>query len=203
MALTPRQKEVLDFIKEFILKRGFPPSVREIGDRFGIYPRAVFDHIRALEKKGYVRRSPAKSRGIEVLDFTEKTLRSDIRLVPLVGRVVAGGPTLALEDIEETVPIARDWAKGEEVFFLRVKGDSMAPFILEGDFVLVRSQPSADQGDVVVALLEDEATVKWFAQEGSYITLKPENPRWEPIRIKEGSRGFRILGKVVGVYRRL
>jgi len=203
MALTHRQREILDFIKQSILKKGFPPSIREIGEHFGIYPRAAYDHIRALERKGFVKRNTAKSRAIEVRDFMERPIESNTRQVPLLGRVAAGGPTLAVENIETTVTVAREWAAGEEVFFLRVRGDSMAPFILAGDLVLVRSQASADNGDVVVALLEDEATVKRFYQENQDIVLKPENPGWETLRVKKSTSGFRIIGKVIGVYRKL
>ena len=203
MALTRRQREILDYIKDSVATKGFPPSVREIGEHFGIYPRAAFDHIRALERKGFVRRGAAKSRAIEVLDFTEKEAQPYTRQVPLLGRVAAGGPILAVENIEATITVAQEWAGSEEVFFLRVKGDSMAPFILEGDLVLVRSQTSADNGDVVVALLEEEATVKRFYRENDHIVLRPDNPRWEILRIKERVPDFRIVGKVIGVYRKL
>jgi len=203
MALTRRQRQILDYIKDSVATKGFPPSVREIGEHFGIYPRAAFDHIRALERKGFVRRGAAKSRAIEVLDFTEKEVQPYTRQVPLLGRVAAGGPILAVENIEATITVAQEWAGSEEVFFLRVKGDSMAPFILEGDLVLVRSQPSADNGDVVVALLDDEATVKRFYRENRHIVLRPDNPRWEILRIRENTPTFRVVGKVIGVYRRL
>jgi len=203
MALTRRQREILDYIKDSVATKGFPPSVREIGEHFGIYPRAAFDHIRALERKGFVRRGAAKSRAIEVLDFTEKEAQPYTRQVPLLGRVAAGGPILAVENIEATITVAQEWAGSEEVFFLRVKGDSMAPFILEGDLVLVRSQPSADNGDVVVALLDDEATVKRFYRENRHIVLRPDNPRWEILRIRENTPTFRVVGKVIGVYRKL
>ncbi len=203
MVLTNRQKEILNFIKQSILKKGFPPSIREIGEHFGIYPRAAFDHVKALERKGFLRRSMFKSRGIEVRDFIERDVQSDARQVPLLGRVAAGGPTLAVENIEAVMSIPKGWAGAEEVFFLRVKGDSMAPFILEGDLVLVRSQASADNGEVVVALLDDEATVKRFYRENHHVVLKPDNSRWETLRIKESSPSFRLIGKVIGVYRRL
>ncbi len=203
MVLTNRQKEILNFIKQSILKKGFPPSIREIGEHFGIYPRAAFDHVKALERKGFLRRSMFKSRGIEVRDFIERDVQPDARQVPLLGRVAAGGPTLAVENIEAVMSIPKGWAGAEEVFFLRVKGDSMAPFILEGDLVLVRSQASADNGEVVVALLDDEATVKRFYRENHHVVLKPDNSRWETLRIKESSPSFRLIGKVIGVYRRL
>ncbi|NIO04148.1 MAG: transcriptional repressor LexA [Proteobacteria bacterium] len=203
MGLTDRQRQILNFIKQSILKEGFPPSIREIGEHFGIYPRAAFDHVKALEKKGFVKRSAAKSRGIEVRDFMERDVQPDARQVPLLGRVTAGRPVLAVENIESIVCIPRDWARGEEVFLLRVKGDSMAPFIMDGDLALVRSQASADNGDVVVALLEDEATIKRFYRENRHVVLKPDNAAWETLRMEEGTPGFRLIGKVIGVYRRI
>ncbi len=203
MNLTPRQREVLDFVKEFTLESGYPPSVREIGRHFDIYPRAAFDHLKALERKGYLRRRQAKSRGIEILDFTERRPGISIREIPVLGRVAAGKPTLAVENIEDVVPLARDWAEGEEVFLLRAKGESMSPYILPGDYVLVRCQPSADNGDVVVALIDDEATVKRFFLKGDEVLLKPDNEAWEAVTVREGNRGFQILGKVIGIFRRV
>jgi repressor LexA len=203
MNLTPRQREILDFVKEFILESGYPPSVREIGRHFRIYPRAVFDHLKALEKKGYLRRRHTTSRGIEILEFTERKFGISIREVPVLGKVAAGGPTLAVENIEEVVPLARDWAEGEEVFLLQVKGESMSPYILPRDYVLVRSQSSADNGDVVVALIDDEATVKRFFLKGREVFLKPDNETWETVTVREGDRGLQILGRVIGIFRRV
>jgi repressor LexA len=203
MNLTHRQREILDFVKGFILESGYPPSVREIGCHFDIYPRAAFDHLKALERKGYLRRRQTKSRGIEVLDFTERRPGISIREVPVLGRVAAGKPTLAIENIEDVVPLARDWAEGEEVFMLQVKGESMSPYILPGDYVLVRCQPSADNGDVVVALIDDEATVKRFFLKGGEVLLKPDNEAWEAVAVREGGRSFQILGKVIGIFRRM
>jgi repressor LexA len=203
MNLTPRQREILDFVKEFILESGYPPSVREIGRHFRIYPRAVFDHLKALEKKGYLRRRHTTSRGIEILEFTERKFGISIREVPVLGKVAAGGPTLAVENIEEVVPLARDWAEGEEVFLLQVKGESMSPYILPRDYVLVRSQSSADNGDVVVALIDDEATVKRFFLKDREVFLKPDNETWETVTVREGGRGLQILGKVIGIFRRV
>jgi repressor LexA len=192
MNLTHRQREILDFVKGFILESGYPPSVREIGRHFDIYPR-----------KGYLRRRQTKSRGIEILDFTERRPGISIREVPVLGRVAAGKPTLAIENIEDVVPLARDWAGGEEVFLLQVKGESMSPYILPGDYVLVRCQPSADNGDVVVALIDDEATVKRFFLKGGEVLLKPDNEAWEAVAVREGGRSFQILGKVIGIFRRM
>ncbi|MCK5552763.1 MAG: repressor LexA [Deltaproteobacteria bacterium] len=203
MDLTSRQREILDFVKEFTLESGYPPSVREIGRHFHIYPRAAFDHLKALERKGYLRRRQTTSRGIEILDFTERRSGISIREVPVLGRVAAGKPTLAVENIEDVVPLARDWAEGEEVFLLQVKGESMSPYILPGDYVLVRCQSSADNGDVVVALIDDEATVKRFFLKGDEVILKPDNEAWEAVTVREGDRGFQILGRVIGIFRRV
>jgi repressor LexA len=203
MDLTPRQREILDFVKGFTLENGYPPSVREIGCHFHIYPRAAFDHLKALERKGYLRRRQTTSRGIEILDFTERRTGISTREVPILGRVAAGKPTLAVENIEDVVPLARDWAEGEEVFLLQVKGKSMFPYILPGDYVLVRCQSSADNGDVVVALIGDEATVKRFFLKGGEVILKPDNEAWEAVTVRGGDRGFQILGRVIGIFRRV
>ncbi|MGQ9647039.1 MAG: transcriptional repressor LexA [Thermodesulfobacteriota bacterium] len=210
MELTDRQREIFDFVKRFIKERGFPPSVREIGEHFNIYPRAVFDHLKALEKKGYLRRESSMSRGLEVLVFQRSesygSLRQEgrlpIREIPVVGRVAAGIPTLAVEHLEGMIPLPSEWVKGREVFLLKVKGDSMSPYILPDDFVVVRSQPSAENGDVVVTLVGEEATVKRFFRRGKRIELKPDNERWETIQIDEGSGEVQILGKVIGVFRK-
>ena len=211
MELTPRQKEIFNFINRFIKERGYPPSVREIGERFNIYPRAAFDHLKALERKGYLKRRGSMPRGLEILVFQQtgpygehlrKEVRQMIRELPVLGRVAAGKPTLAVENVEGTIPLPTEWARGKEVFLLRVKGDSMSPYILPDDYVIVRSQPSAENGDVVVTLMGEEATVKRFFKKGRRIELKPDNERWETIQIEEGSGEVRILGKVIGVFRK-
>jgi repressor LexA len=209
MELTIRQKEIFDFVRTFIKERGYPPSVREIGRQFNIYPRAVFDHLKALERKGYLRRKGSVSRGLEVLvahssefNLFGRDGKPLIRPVPVLGRVAAGKPALAVEHVEGTLPLPAEWAKGKEVFLLKVKGDSMSPFILPDDYVVVRSQPSAENGDVVVTLIGDEATVKRFFKKGKKIELRPDNEHWETIQIEEGSGEVRILGKVIGVFRK-
>ena len=211
MELTPRQREIFNFIKTFIKERGYPPSVREIGERFNIYPRAAFDHLKALERKGYLKRRGSMSRGLEILVFQQtgpygehlrKEVRPMIRELPVLGRVAAGKPTLAVENVEGTIPLPTEWARGKEVFLLRVKGDSMFPYILPDDYVVVRSQPSAENGDVVVTLVGEEATVKRFFKKGRKIELKPDNERWKTIQIEEGSGEVQILGKVIGVFRK-
>jgi len=211
MDLTSRQREIFNFIRGFIKERGYPPSVREIGEHFDIYPRAAFDHLKALERKGYLKRRGSMSRGLEVLVFLEdrsygEPLRKEGRLrsreVPILGKVAAGRPTLAVEHVEGTIPLPAEWVKGKEVFLLKVKGDSMSSYILPDDYVVVRSQPSAENGDVVVALMGEEATVKRFFKKGKKIELKPDNERWETIQIEEGSGEAQILGKVIGVFRK-
>lgn len=206
MELTARQREIFDFIQAFIKERGYPPSVREIGAHFHIYPRAAFDHLKALERKGYLKRRSSMSRGLEILVFEEDRLRKGgrplIRDIPVLGRVSAGKPTLAVEHVEETLPLPTEWVNGKEVFLLKVKGDSMSPYILPGDYVIVRSQPSAENGDVVVTLMGEEATVKRFFKKRGKIELKPDNEHWETIRIEEGAGEVQILGKVTGVFRK-
>jgi repressor LexA len=207
MELTARQREIFSFIQAFIKESGYPPSVREIGGHFSIYPRAAFDHLKALERKGYLKRRSLMSRGLEILVFEEDRLRKGsrplIRDIPVLGRVAAGKPTLAVEHVEETLPLPTEWVNGREVFLLKVKGDSMSPYILPGDYVIVRSQPSAENGDVVVTLMGEEATVKRFFKKRGKIELKPDNERWETIRIEEGAGEVQILGKVTGVFRKV
>ena len=220
MELTPRQKEIFDFIKGFIKEKGYPPSVREIGEHFHIYPRAAFDHLKALERKGYLKRRGSMSRGLEILVFPGHELhgslqrdrpygeplgkegKPSIREIPVLGRVAAGKPTLAIEHLEGTILLPTEWVKGKEVFLLKVKGDSMSPYIFPDDYVVVRSQPLAENGDVVVTLVGEEATVKRFFKRGRRIELKPDNERWETIQIEEGSGEVQILGKVIGVFRK-
>ena len=213
MELTSRQREIFNFVREFIKERGYPPSVREIGEHFNIYPRAAFDHLKALEKKGYLKRRGSTSRGLEVLVFQRhgsyqragpyKEGKPLIREIPILGRVAAGKPTLAVEHVEGTIPLPTEWVKRREVFLLKVKGDSMSPYILPDDYVIVQSQSSAENGDVVVTLMGEEAMVKRFFKKGRRIELKPDNERWETIQIEEGSGEVQIIGKVIGVFRKI
>lgn len=208
MELTERQGEIFDFVQGFTRERGYPPSIREIGEHFHIYPRAVFDHLKALERKGYLKRQGSMSRGIELLIFQGERAhrrgeRPTIREIPVLGRVAAGKPTLAVENVEGSIPLPAEWAKGKETFLLKVKGDSMSPYILPDDYVIVRSQSSAENGDVVVSLMGEEATVKRFFKKRGKIELRPDNERWETIRVEEGAGEVQIIGKVIGVFRKV
>lgn len=197
-SLTPRQEQVLEFIQEEIRSRGYPPTVREICQGLGLRSSStVHAHLSQLEKKGYIRRDPTKPRAIEVLAEDDDHLIP----VPIIGRVTAGEPILAVENQEGTMTLPKDFVGSGENFLLRVRGDSMiGAGILDGDLVLVRRQDTADNGDIVVALVNgEEATVKRFFREKDYIRLQPENEHLEPIITKE----LRVLGKVIGVLRRL
>lgn len=199
--LTPRQREILEFIKREVQKRGYPPSVREIGQAVGLSSSStVHGHLGKLEEKGYIRRDPTKPRAIELLDGPARTTRAEIVYAPIVGRVTAGAPILAVENIESYFPLPKEMASGGELFLLEVRGDSMRDAgILDGDFVVVRQQPDAINGDIVVALIGEEATVKRFFKENGFIRLQPENPAYQPII----GTDVQVLGKVVGVYRKL
>ncbi|HHY15146.1 MAG TPA: transcriptional repressor LexA [Firmicutes bacterium] len=199
--ISERQQRILGFIKKEVATRGYPPSVREIGAAVGLQSSStVHGHLCRLEKLGYIRRDPSKPRAIEILE-DEGTPRVKAIDVPVVGRVTAGAPILAVENIEEYYPIPHDFVEHEDVFILRIKGDSMVEAgILDGDYVLVESKDTAENGEIVVALLNgDEATVKRFFHEGTYIRLQPENSSMDPILTDE----LLILGKVIGVFRRI
>jgi repressor LexA len=200
MDLTKRQQEIFDFIKRYSAKYGYPPTVRDIGKAVGLASSStVHAHLANLERIGLLRRDPTKPRAIELLDRAAAGMRGFVRPgLPLVGQVAAGHPVLAEENIEDYVQTP-SFAGGEEgEYILRVRGDSMMKIgILEGDLVVVRQQETADDGDVVVALIGDEATVKRFFQEADHVRLQPENDAIEPIR----SRNVRVLGKVVGLMR--
>lgn len=200
--LTPRQRQILDYIKSEVRSKGYPPSVREIGDAVGLSSSStVHGHLGKLEQKGYIRRDPTKPRAIELLGTDSPTIQNrEIIHVPIIGRVTAGAPILAVENIEDFFPMPRDFAHYEDVFMLKVRGDSMINAgILNGDYVVVRQQSHADNGEIVVALIDDEATVKRFFLEDGYVRLQPENPTLAPIITPSAQ----VLGKVVGVFRRI
>jgi repressor LexA len=209
--LTDKQREVLDFIRSFTARYTVPPTVREIGERFRVTPRAAFDHLRALERKGALQRRPSPRRTSRALTPIEPAASSTFRTVPILGRIAAGGPRLAEENREGDLPLAASALPGggENVFALRVRGDSMiGAHICDGDLVVVRKQDSAQPNEIVVALIdaeggEGEATVKRFLRDGPRVVLKPENPALDPIVIDTRERSVRIIGRVVGLIRGL
>ncbi len=198
--LTKKQDRVFEFIRKHVQDIGYPPTVREIGMNFGISEKGAYDHLNAIEKKGYIRRMPKKPRAIEILEFVPQKLPQAAVEVPIVGRVAAGEPILASENVEGTLPVPREVVKEDTCFALRINGKSMIEAgIFEGDLVIVRSQNYADTGDIVVALLDEEATVKRFFRDGNKIRLQPENSVMSPIIVDDAQ----ILGKVVGLFRRM
>ena len=202
--LTDRQREVLEFIQSFTETHGVPPTVREIGGRFHVTPRAAFDHLRALERKGYLRRRSTAGRTSRALTLATKP--PSTHEVPILGRIAAGAPLLAEENRDGALPLDPSWVggRGDDVFGLRVRGESMInAHIVEGDLVLVRRQDHAHPGDIVVALVDGEATVKRFARDGHAVLLRPEHPTMAPIVVREGEKDLRIIGKVVGLVRGL
>ena len=206
--MTQRQREVLGFMRGFTDKHGAPPTVREIAERFRFTPRAAFDHLRALERKGMLHRRVTDRRVSRTLVLTDRSperSRRD-REIPILGKIAAGAPIFAAENREDVIPVRPEWlaAKGGDVFALRVRGDSMIQaHIADGDLVLVRKQESAATGDIVAAMIDQEATVKRFGTEGGAIVLKPEHPTMKPIVVDPQRAEFRILGKVIGLIREM
>ncbi|MFQ5735833.1 MAG: transcriptional repressor LexA [Thermodesulfobacteriota bacterium] len=198
--ITGRQREILEFIKEFISESGYPPTLREICARFRIKgPKNAGKHLEALERKGFIRRSARISRAIEVVG---SSLKGGIE-VPIAGRVRAGSPHLAVEDIVGRVVLDARFFKCRDAFMLRVEGQSMTGAgIDEGDFLIVRPQKDASDGDIVVALLDGDATVKRFSRDGDAVVLRPENPSMEPIRVTEGT-ALEIIGKVISIIKQV
>lgn len=203
--LSKRQQDILDFIKQEVKQKGYPPSVREIGLAVGLASSStVHGHLERLETKGFIRRDPTKPRAIEILDSEEEMMvpKSKVVNVPLVGKVTAGQPITAIENVEEYFPLPEHMAGyDQQVFMLEIVGESMIEAgIHNGDYVIVRQQSTAQNGDIVVAMTEDdEATVKRFFKEKNYIRLQPENSSMEPIILDNVS----ILGKVIGLYREI
>ena len=197
--ITPKQQEILDYIKSQILERGFPPAVRDICEAVHLKSTSsVHSHLETLEKNGYIKRDPTKPRAIEILDESFNFNRREMVNVPLIGRVAAGEPLLAEQNIEEYFPIPMDFMPNKQTFMLKVKGESMINAgILSGDYVIVEQTPSAENGEQVVALIEDGATVKTFYREEGIIRLQPENDAYDPIILTDVT----ILGKVIGVIR--
>lgn len=197
--ITDKQREILEYIKETILKKGYPPAVREICEAVRLKSTSsVHSHLEQLEKNGYIRRDPTKPRTIEIIDDTFNLARREVVNVPLLGTVAAGAPILAQENIENYFPIPVEMLPNKEIFMLKVKGDSMIDAgIYNGDRVIVAKADTARNGEIVVALVDDSATVKTFYKEKSRFRLQPQNASMDPIILDE----VQILGKVIGLFR--
>lgn len=209
--LSPKQKAILEYIIEEVKEKGYPPTVREIGKAVELKSSStVYSHLMNLEKKGYIKRDPTKPRAIEILNqdykITISTLESEneqqktIVNLPILGRVAAGTPILAEENAEDFFPLPLDFVQNDNCYILQIKGESMIEAgILDGDYVIVQKQEAAQNGEIVVALLEDEATVKTFYKEKDHIRLQPENSLLEPILVQD----VKIIGKVIGLFRKI
>ena len=210
MELSHRQRQIVQYILQHTETHGYPPTVREIGAHFGFVPRSVFDHLKALERKGYLRRTASKSRSLQILDASGALqpvppgrAPGAFRELPILGRVAAGEPLLAEENVEGSFTISRDWVNGDEAFLLKVQGESMInAHILPGDYALVRRQATAENGEIVVALVNDEATIKRVFFKKDVVVLQPEHPTMSPIQVRRGEKSFQIIGKVIGILRR-
>lgn len=199
--LSQKQIELLDFLKDFIREKGFPPTLREIATHFVLKgPRGPQKMLNLLEQKGFIRKIKGGSRAIEVMgSFSKQTC-----LVPILGRVKAGEPMLAVENIEGYMEVDQDFVSSKDVFLLKVQGDSMIEaHIQDGDYALVRPQSVAENGQIVVALIEDEATIKRIFFDRDLIRLEPAHPSMEPIIVKKGEKGVSIVGRVIGIFRKL
>lgn len=198
--ISTKQKEILEYIKSEIINRGYPPAVREICEAVNLKSTSsVHSHLETLEKNGYIRRDPTKPRAIEIIEDNFGLTRREIVNVPLIGTVTAGQPILAVENIDGYFPLPAEDVPNKEIFMLNVKGDSMINAgIFNGDKILVQKQPTADNGDKVVALIDDSVTVKTFYKEKDHVRLQPENDTMDPILVSDVS----IIGKVIGLYRR-
>lgn len=197
--ISAKQLEILNYIKSQILERGFPPAVRDICEAVHLKSTSsVHSHLETLEKNGYIRRDPTKPRAIEILDDSFNLMRREMVNVPMIGHVAAGEPLLAEQNIENYFPIPMEFMPNKQTFMLRVKGESMVNAgILDGDLVLVEEKKTAGNGEIIVALIDDGATVKTFYKEEGVIRLQPENDTMDPIIVED----CMILGKVIGVFR--
>ena len=197
--ITAKQQQILDYIKQEILSKGYPPAVREICEAVNLKSTSsVHSHLETLEKNGYIRRDPTKPRAIEICDDNFQMVRTEMVSIPVIGQVAAGLPILAEQNIESYFPVPADMVPGGESFALKVKGDSMINVgIYNGDQIFVKSCQTAKNGDTIVALIDDSATVKTFYKEEGHIRLQPENDSMEPIIVDD----CQILGKVFGVFR--
>ena len=197
--ISAKQQEILEFIKSELMSKGYPPAVREICDAVNLKSTSsVHSHLETLEKNGFIRRDPTKPRAIEIMDDEFSLSRREMVNIPIIGRVAAGEPILAEQNIEGYFPIPAEYMPNAEAFMLRVKGDSMINAgILDGDQIIVQSQPTANNGEIIVAMLEDSATVKRFYKENGHFRLQPENDFMEPIIASD----IAVMGKVIGLFR--
>ena len=197
--ISNKQREILDYIKEEILKKGYPPAVREICEAVNLKSTSsVHSHLETLEKNGYIRRDPTKPRAIEIMDDSFQMVRHEMASIPVVGTVAAGQPILAQQNIESYFPIPTEYVPNGDCFSLRVKGESMINVgIFDGDQIFVECCNTARNGDIVVALVDDSTTVKTFYKENGHIRLQPENDNMDPIIVPD----CQILGKVFGIFR--
>ena len=197
--ISDKQREILEYIKAEILNKGYPPAVREICEAVKLKSTSsVHAHLETLEKNGYIRRDPTKPRAIEIVDENFNLTRREMVNIPVIGTVAAGEPILAVENIENYFPIPAEFMPNEQTFILQVQGESMVNAgILDGDYILVEQQTTANDGDMVVALVDDSATVKTFYKENGYYRLQPENDFMEPIIVSD----VMIMGKVIGTFR--
>jgi len=198
--ISEKQQLILDYIKEEILKKGYPPTVREICERVGLRSTSsVHSHLNTLEENGYIRRDPTKPRAIEIIDDEFGLTRRDMTNIPIIGRVAAGEPLLAVENIEDYFSLPTEFLPNNETFILKIQGESMINIgFYDGDFLIVEKVNSANNGDVVVALIDDSVTVKTFYKEDGYIRLQPENDNMDPIIVDDCT----IVGKAYALYRR-
>lgn len=201
-----KQKKILDFVNRQVAEKGYPPSVREICRAVGFKSTStVHAYLKKLEEAGQIQKDPTKPRALKILNKERKSLEGyvadqEIENIPVLGKITAGQPILAVENIEETFPVPVQYLDNSTVFMLKVRGDSMINAgILDGDYILVRQQNTANNGDIVAALIEDEATVKTFYKENGHIRLQPENPSYEPIIVEDD---LTILGKIIGLFRK-
>lgn len=199
--ISEKQQLILDYIKEEILKKGYPPTVREICERVGLRSTSsVHSHLNTLEENGYIRRDPTKPRAIEIIDDEFGLTRRDITNIPIIGRVAAGEPLLAVENIEDYFSLPTEFLPNNETFILKIQGESMINIgFYDGDFLIVEKVNSANNGDVVVALIDDSVTVKTFYKEDGYIRLQPENDNMDPIIVDDCT----IVGKAYALYRNI
>jgi repressor LexA len=203
MPLTNQQQRVLTVIQDQLRRQGYPPTVRELARHLGVSIGTVQAHLRALERKGALKRRPFQARGLYLTALVERSGADAVRDVPILGQVDAGTPLLAVQNIEGVIPLCTEWAKGEELFFVRVRGESMVPTLWEGDYLLVRRQEAVENEAIAVALIEGEVVVKRVVRTGHHLTLKPDNDAFPLLTVNLKQQTVQILGKAVGVYRKL